>query len=198
MLLAGDSTSTIRIRWLDDPGSPPLAPNPATVRLELIGPTGRAALVPHPDSANLFLGSLPVLPGKTYRLSGTVEDQWIDATTRVPGGFVTVPAGDTVEARRVSAERGEIDFAWTSDGATVVLADSARFPPGHPATRDPRGVLFLTARPPGAIGPSIQLWALNSDLERYLIAASAPASNVRGGSGVFGAAVRRSWVVRWP
>lgn len=196
-LIAGDSISRIRLDWLDDPSSPPVPPDPDAVRVELIGPDRRASLRPAADSAGLFRVSLPIDAGRTYRLRGTVGDQIIEATTTLPDDFVITPIDDTVGVIPVSPERGELVFEWKHAGASIVLADSARFPPGQPTSRLTRGVLFLSPRSPGTIGPTIRLWAMNADLDRYLFAATAPVSNVRGGFGVLGGAIYRTRVVRW-
>ncbi len=200
VLIAGVTPTPFRIGWIDSSLAIPVLPvEPADVQLDLVGPGGgRQRLEADPDSAGSFTTTLPVTPGATYQLTGTIAGRRIEGTTRIPDAFtIAAPATDTVTLVGPSGETVAFDYQWQANGAALVVTDSAFFPPGYSVTRVERGRLVVIGRPAGSLGPTLRLWALNLDADRYLYGVPAPATNLEGAFGVLGGGLLRRRAIRW-
>ena len=197
LLIGGTDTATFRLTWADSVASSRPDPiRPADVQLTLRTADGPGVgLVPHPDSAGWFLATLAIAPGKQYRLDGTILGRAVAAATTIPASFtVAAPAGDVAAGVLGAVE----PFRWRAVGATVFAADYAVFGASqYHHTRDTTGLLLITAVDP-ARSPTLTLWALNADAERYLHHPAAPTGNVAGGLGMLGGALTARRAFRWP
>ncbi|MCC7132167.1 MAG: hypothetical protein IT352_05950 [Gemmatimonadales bacterium] len=199
VLVVGTAPTPFRIGWVDSSQAIPVLPiDPADVQLDLIGPGARRSLVADPDSAGRFTVDLPIAAGTEYRLAGTINGQPVAGATTTPSGFsVVAPTSSPIVLPATPGVAQFVDYRWETPGATLVLADSAFFPPGYSVTRVDRGRLAILGRAAGMTGPTIQLWALNLDADRYLFGTPAPATNLEGAFGLLGGALARRLEVTW-
>jgi hypothetical protein len=197
LLVGGADTATIRVGWAEaEVVSPPEPATASEVDLTLATEGGPAVrrLLPHPDSAGLFFVSMPLLAGRTYRLTGTVGDHSITASTTIPAGFsVFAPAQEVV----IGSGPTLAPFWWRAPGATVFAADLAVFGESQfHFTRDTVGTLQLVAID-SLRSRVLTLWAMNADVERYLYHVSAARGNLVGGLGMLGGGLAVRLPLRW-
>jgi len=197
MLVADTPNTVFRLVWSDPPvGFLAANPIPASqVDLELVGPTGRAALRPLVDSAGYFAARLPIERGARYQLSGTVADRTIHAETVVPTRFDVAEPTDPIHLVRQAAPL--VPFSWTADGAPSFFLRGARFRSTFRINaRSTTGELLLD--PPAAPGiDTVEILAVTREVDQYLFALVSPRSNIEGGFGFLGGAIAVWRLVEW-
>lgn len=198
LLVAGSPASRFRLVW-----SEPLASSadarpidPGLVRLDLIGPSGRAALVPVPDSAGSFGAALAIVAGRTYRLEGAIDGRAIRAQATIPARFDIALPVDSVAVPRQPGFL--VPYRWSAEGATAFLLRGARFRSTlGEASRDLEGEIFFDPPPAGVTLDSLVVFALTREADEYLFTHVSPRSNVEGGFGSLGGAIAVRRIVRW-
>ncbi len=194
MLLAGTPTTEVRVRWLDSGQAEPTAAQANGVALTLRDEAGRSVLLRPAPAPGGFTANLAVVPGHTYRLSGTVGNVTVAASTTVPFRFtVTAPAGDTLrlspDGTTTNGPFATLPFQWGSDGATVFAVESAFVIPTATFTSARAGQLLV-------FGRHLRLLAMNRDLAGYLYRSPAE-TNFSGAFGVLGAAIEIRKEIVW-
>jgi hypothetical protein len=196
LLVAGTTEPTLRLRWAGPVGQEPEPVAPADAALTLTADGGSSApVLPFDPAAGLYRAALPIVAGRAYRLTGTIDGRTISARTVVPASLTLLaPAGPI--APTGPTER--FAFRWRSVGASAYSVDHAVFVSTRGRqTRDTIGEFILA--PDGPTLPSeLTIYAINADAERYLFFAASAQGNVTGGIGVVGAAITTRRPLRWP
>ncbi len=206
VLVAGTDVTRFRLLWLNPADSGTIDPiQPEDAALELIHPDGTLADWDlDPDSAGVYLASLPIAANTTYHLAGTLGGRPITASTRVPGPLMLAPPlGDTIfltgsESAPGGAVTGRAVIAWRASGATVLVVDSAEVLFSTRFTHGSEADLGVRQTAAGQrVGPSIRFLALNREADRYHFNLTGPETNLTGAFGVFGAASETRRIVVW-
>lgn len=196
LLVAGTPEPTLRLRWAGPVGQEPEPVTPTEAVLILAADPGASApVVPLDPAAGLYRATLPIVAGRAYRLTGTIDGRMISARTVVPASLTVLAPAGPIEPTQPT-ER--FAFRWRSVGATVYSVDHAVFVSTRGRqTRDTIGEFILA--PDGPTLPSeLIIYAMNADAERYLFFAASAQGNVTGGIGVVGAAITARRPLRWP
>lgn len=192
LLIAGNPTSTFRIRRVTDNFGAAEPIPPADVHLLLSEAGNRSVpLVSLAMSAGTFQASMPIVAGGQYQLAGTVAGRAISAHTTVPTSFtVLAPNGPIVATEPV-------DYLWRSVGAVAYLVDSAFFNSTFRShASDTAGKITILL--PESRRPELTIYAVNSDAAQYLFDIASARSNIIGGFGMLGGAIAARRPLIWP
>ena len=194
MLIAGTSTTDVRVRWLASDQTEPIEAGATEVTLTLGSEGGLSVPLRPAPAPGEFTADLAIVPGHTYRLSGTVGNVPVVASTTVPSRFtVTTPAGDSLrlspDGTTSNGPYATVPFQWGSDGATVFAVESAFVIPTATFTSARAGQLLV-------FGRHLRVLAMNSELAGYLYRSPAE-TNFSGAFGVLGAAIEIRKEIVW-
>lgn len=101
VLVAGQPTQSLTVRWAGTPGEPNPGdgPAPSDVDLWITSTAGDSVTVAPLRSSSSYTIALMPHAGVTYRLGGTILGAAIAGSTTVPSIAITAPsAGDTLQA----------------------------------------------------------------------------------------------------
>jgi hypothetical protein len=181
------------VGWTGTGLNPAILPRPAEVtevQLVIRDPSGAAHPVIPTGDLGHFQAALRPEPGGRYRLSGTVGGVALSAETVMPRSFnLLEPVADTLAA---DGSVFRFAYAYDSDAYGVVVPEISTY-----EALPSRGE--VTAIQPSPDPISTYRFVAADPYAFFALTFSEPLpSNVAGGFGVFGAALVRSRVIRWP
>ncbi len=197
-LVAGPGTQTafVTYGWRGDSLLPsPLLPIPvpaAEVSLRIVTPNQEQVPFRPGTTPGSHEASLPITPGATYRLTGTVAGIPVEGQTSVPASFEVVePAPDTIAISDQSS-LVRIPFRFNGNGVAFVITGAAG--PDPPLIGVNRRVDTLVVYSPNPGSWEIRFYGLDQAGQDWLARAN-PRGNLSGVRGSINSAIVRQRVL---